>query len=56
MFYFCIFLTELNLSSFNTSLVTNMNGMFSRCESLTALDLSSFNTSKVKDMEKMFYD
>ena len=48
-------ITNLDLSSFDTSKVTNMNWMFGDCENLTTLDLSSFNTSKVTDMEGMFY-
>ena len=46
----------LDLSSFNTSKVTNMSNMFSRCSSLTSLDLSSFNTSNVTNMSHMFPD
>ena len=42
-------------NNFNTSLVTNMIGMFQRSSSLTNLDLSSFNTSKVTDMSGMFH-
>ena len=42
-------------NNFNTSLVTNMRGMFQRSSSLTNLDLSSFNTSKVTDMSSMFF-
>ena len=48
------FLKELDLSSFNTNNVTNMERMFSGCSSLTSLDLSSFNTSNVTDMSYMF--
>ena len=39
---------------FNTSNVTNMEGMFNSCSSLTSLDLSRFNTSNVANMENMF--
>ena len=49
-------LENLNLSSFNTSNVTNMSSMFYGCSSLTDLDLSNFNTSKVTDMNSMFYN
>ena len=41
-------------NNFNTSKVTDMNGMFSSCKSLTILDLSNFNTSKVTNMNYMF--
>ena len=47
-------LEEVNLSSFNTSNVTNMNSMFYHCSSLTSLDMSSFNTSNVTNMAYMF--
>ena len=47
-------LENLDLSSFNTSKVTNMSNMFSNCESLISLDLSSFNTSNVTNMSNMF--
>ena len=47
-------LTTLDLSSFNTSNVTDMEGMFNPCTSLTTLDLSTFNTSKVTNMSYMF--
>lgn len=44
---------SLNLSSFDTSNITNMNHMFSYSKA-TTLDLSNFNTSKVTDMRNMF--
>lgn len=53
--YFNSALTSLDLSNFDTSKVTNMNGIFQYCSSLTKLDLSSFNTSNVTDMSYMFY-
>ena len=46
--------TNLDLSSFDTSNVTNMGGMF-LSSAATTLDLSSFNTSKVTNMGMMFY-
>ena len=55
MFYYCSSLTNLDLSSFNTSKVTNMYCMFSDCSSLTSLDLSSFDTSNVTNMDHMFW-
>ncbi len=54
MFSWCSSLTSLDLSSFDTSKVTDMSGMFSGCSSLTSLDLSSFNTSNVTGMGGMF--
>ena len=47
-------LTALDISGFNTSNVTDMNGMFTYCEKLTELDVSSFDTSSIRDMDYMF--
>ena len=47
-------LTELNLSNFNTSKVTNMSTMFASCANLTSLNIKSFDTSIVVDMNSMF--
>ena len=57
--YFCKSLgnvTSMDLSGFNTTNVTYMNGMFAGCSGLTALDLSSFDTANVPLMYGMFYD
>jgi surface protein len=54
MFYGCSNLTSLDLSTFDTSSVTDMYGMFEGCSGLTSLDLSSFNTSNVTNMSGMF--
>lgn len=54
MFFRCIALTSLDLSSFNTSKVPSMKKMFDGCNALTSLNLSSFNTSEVTNMESMF--
>ncbi len=56
MFYYFFWLQELDLSSWDTSNVTNMRYMFYGCSSLTSLDVSNFDTSKVTDMESMFYN
>ena len=47
MFFQCHSLKELDVSSFDTSNVTDMGSMFFQCGSLEKLDLSSFNTEKV---------
>lgn len=47
-------LESISFSNFNTSDVTNMDGMFYGCSSLKNLDLSNFNTSKVTNMGSMF--
>ena len=54
MFYRCQSLTELDVSHFDTSKVTNMSSMFYRCQSLTKLDVTNFNTDKVTSMSSMF--
>ena len=45
---------DIDLSSFDTSKVTNMRGMFYEMRYLTSLNLSNFDTSKVTDMSEMF--
>ena len=54
MFSACKSLTNIDLSSFDTSNVTDMSYMFRFCEALTNIDLSSFDTSNVTDMSDMF--
>ena len=54
MFNKCINITEIDLSSFNTSNVNFMQNMFYGCSSLTSLNLANFNTLKVTDMSSMF--
>jgi surface protein len=54
MFDGCKKLTSLNLSSFDTSNVTNMFCMFENCSSLTELDLSSFDFTNVTTYSDMF--
>ena len=47
---------SFDLSSFDTSKVTEMDNMFNGCSSLETLDLSGFDTSKVEFMSWMFQD
>ena len=54
MFAGCSSLTSLDLSSFNTSKVTDMRGLFEGCKNLTSLNVSGLNTSNVKYMDAMF--
>ena len=49
-------LTSLDLSSFNTSKVTDMGDMFTNCNNLTSLDVSNFDTSNVTNMDSMFFN
>ena len=46
--------TIIGLNYLNTSLVTNMSGMFVNCSSLTSIDLSGFKTGNVNNMMNMF--
>ena len=50
----CTKLEDIDLSNFDTSNVTNMNGMFKN-SGFVNLDLDSFDTSKVTIMKQMFY-
>lgn len=45
---------DIDLSSFDTSRVTDMRSMFANMHNITTLNLSNFNTSKVTDMAYMF--
>ena len=54
MFTWCQSLTSVNVSGFNTSKVTSMEGMFALAD-LRSLDLSNFNTANVTSMSYMFY-
>ena len=54
MFSGCSALSSLDLSNFNTAIVTNMSYMFFNCANLSSLDLSNFNTAIVSDMSLMF--
>ena len=54
MFSYCYVLTNLDVSGFDTSKVTDMRSMFSGCQDLTNLDVSGFNTSNVTNMRSMF--
>lgn len=47
--------TNLDLSKFNTSEITNMSFMFHTCMNLEHLNLSNFNTNKVTYMSFMFH-
>lgn len=53
MFYLCENLSELNLTGFDSSNITNMEAMFA-WSGMTQLDLSMLDTSKVTTMYGMF--
>ena len=53
--------TGIDISTWNTSNVTNMDNMFGGpendgCNKLESLNLSNFNTSNVTNMNSMFYN
>lgn len=54
MFGNCTNLRKINLSSFNTTNVTDMWHMFCGCNNLSILDLSNFDTSNVTNTNHMF--
>lgn len=54
MFRDCSNLTQVDLSDFDTSNVTDMCFMFHNCERLKRIELNNFNTSNVTDMSSMF--
>ena len=54
MFSDCEFLTNIDLSNFNTQYVTNMESMFEGCRYLENINLSNFNTQNVTNMKSMF--
>ena len=49
------YLASIDLSNFDSSLVTNLWDMFYGCDSLESINFSNFNTSLVTDMMSMFY-
>ena len=46
---------ELDLNGWDTSNVTDMNGMFYDCEKLEKVNVKSFNTENVTNMADMFF-
>ena len=54
MFAWCIDITEIDLSNFDTSSVNNMDFMFLGCTLLTSINLTNFITSSVTSMNQIF--
>ena len=54
MFCNCGHILEINLTHFNTSLVTDMRIMFQQCYLLTSVDFSNVDTSQVTSFNGMF--
>ena len=55
MFYSLSYITEIDLSDFDTSKVKSMKQMFCLCSSLTSLNISNLDTSQVTDFSFTFY-
>ena len=56
LFKNCESLISIDLSSFNTSSLTDTRNMFDSCQTLISIDLSSFNTENVKVILYMFFN
>ena len=56
MFYGCSSLYSLNLSTFNTSQVWEMNYMFGSCIKIISLNLTNFCTRHLYMIDAMFYN
>ena len=56
MFFSCKNIKSLDLSTFNTSSVTNLNLMFYECNNLISLNLRNWNTNSVVEMVGMFFN
>ena len=55
LFSSCSAIDEVDLSNFDSTLVTKMSYMFKECTSLTSVNFQNFDTSKVEDMCYLFY-
>ena len=55
MFKDLIYISEIDLTGFDSSLVVDTSRMFLNCKALTSLNLNGFITSKVTNMKEMFY-
>ena len=54
MFSDCVSLTSIDVSSFDTSKVTDIGSLFSNCESIISLDIKNFDTSSVIYFNSIF--
>ena len=54
MFRGCYNITNIDLSSFDSSNITNMKYMFGKCTNLETVNLNNLNTQKVTDISYMF--
>ena len=56
MLYSLSYITDIDLSEFDNSEVTNMSYMFGNCISLKSINFGNIDTSNVEDMSVMFYN
>ena len=56
MFKGCNEITEIDLSKFDTSSITDMSYMFHGCTSLTSVNLNNLNTRSVTNFRNIFYN
>ena len=56
MFYFCSSLTSINLSSFDTSNVSQMQNMFEGCKNLEYINMKNFEKTRLIQYIDMFRD
>ena len=56
MFHGCSNITEIDLSHFDTSKITQTSDMFTGCSKLISINFSNFDTSKVTHIGYMFKD
>ena len=56
MFSECENITEIDLSNFDTTNVTDMAKMFNNCKNLVEINFENINTSKVENMNALFQD
>jgi surface protein len=54
MFFGCVNLANIDLSSFKTKNLRSLKGIFNGCQYLKEIDLSSFDIENVTKMEGMF--
>ena len=54
MFFDCKNIIHIDLSSFDTTNITNMSKMFYKCTNLKYIDFTYFSTKNVIDMSDMF--
>ena len=54
MFYECICLEKIDLSSFKADNIINMSGLFSKCSSLKEINLTSFKSDYLRNVSWMF--